>query len=303
MAKKVSTTKKKTTKKTATEKTALTVAGGNDLETIEASGLGDVALFDDSESWGAGFDLDENADLYKNDLLIPKVWLAQKMSKFLGGKENITPGDYVDSLTLRRVATCEEGLNFVVVKSFKKWQAFSFDEKGKKVYEKDYSATMTTKNADWKYEETVDGKDIVRSQVNSFIVLLERDLIANNPQGYCVDFTRSSRQGGRKLVTSLKTNTSKIFENGEKKFKLPASAFVYSMTAFEHEFDEGATFCKDITYKGLSNKAAVKMARDVYEFVKNNESEIEYDERDVLDENKAHVAPTHETTVTGTSDI
>lgn len=308
--KKKTSIKKPAKSKTATEEKGgtsgkeLTVKSKNELAEIEKGGLFDVATTGESEEWGAGFDFGENAELFKNDFLIPKIWLAQKMSDYLN--KEIEPGDFVNSLTLEKLAGPEDGVKFVVVKSFKRWQGFSLDEKGKKNYERDYSGIMTLENANWKYEDTIDGKKIVRSQVNSFIVLIEQDLIAGNPQAYCIDFTRSSRQGGRKLVTDLKNKTSKVFKNGDKSMKLPSPAFVYEVTATEETFDEGDAWCKDIKYISMSNKQAVEMAKEIYEFVKNNESEIEFDDRDVIADTQDSVeAEAHKVTdkVAGTSDI
>ena len=304
VTKKAASSKTDTEKKEGTSGKELTVKSKNELAEIENGGLFDVATTDTSEEWGAGFDFDENAELFKNDFLIPKIWLAQKMSEYLN--KEIVPGDFVNSLTLEKLAGPEEGVKFIVVKSFKRWQGFSLDEKGKKHYERDYSAIMTLKNANWLYEETIDGKKIVRSQVNSFIVLIEQDLIAGNPQAYCIDFTRSSRQGGRKLVTDLKNKTAKVFTINDKKVKLPSPAFVYQVTATEESFDDGDAWCKDIKYLSMSNKQSVEMAKEIYEFVKNNEDQIEFDDRDVIGDTQDSVeAEAHKVTdkVAGTSDI
>ena len=138
---------------------------------------------------------------------------------------------------------------------------------------------MTLKNANWKYEEEMGVNTLTRRQVICAIVMLERDIKAGNPQAYCLDFYGYSKAGGRKLVTNIKQATSKVIDG---QFRLPSTAFSFAVTAKEEANEKGKFFSKDITGVGYSNKEAVRMGKEMYEFVKNNEDTIEIDERDIL---------------------
>ena len=244
------------------------------------SALNDFLVPAGQQTSGAGADINE---LFKNDLLIPKIWLMQSESELIKEKKaGLKIGDFVSSLTDEKLAGPDEGLKFVVVKLFKKWQGFIVDRKGNKTFSKDHSGIMTLKNANWSYEEELGANTLTRRQVICAIVLLERDIIAQNQQPYCLDFYGYSKQGGRKLVSSVKSSTSKIIDG---KYQLPSYAFAYSLTAKEESNDKGTFLSKDITGIGYSSKEAVLMGRDVYEFVKNNEDQIEIDERDVVNNN------------------
>jgi len=278
------TTKKKTTGGTKKPSTEVTKKGDSPLAAL-GDGLLDVAIAEGGESWGAGSDLSDNSDLYQNDFLIPKIWQVQAMSEILKDKNSkARQGDFINSLTGDILSNSEEGLRFVVVSTFKKWQAFSLDDSNNKVFESDYGGIMTLENANWPYKEELDGKSISRRQVNSFIVLLEEDVKQRNPQPYCIDFAASSKKAGRILVTAVKNSTDKWYEGPNGPMKLPAAAFAYEVKGHIEKFEKGECYVKDIKGVGHSNKSAVEMAREMYDFVKQNEQAIRFDERDIVDE-------------------
>lgn len=211
----------------------------------------------------------------------------QALSEYLKTNKELNLGDFVSSLTGQLIGTPQDGIKFVVVSTCKKWQGFSVDSKGNREYERDYSGIMTTKNANWPYEEVIDGVNVVRRQVLSYYILLEQDFAAGTPQLYCLDFAGTSKPGGRQLVTSIRTNTSKTFDIKGKSMRLPSAAFVYKMTGHEESFAKGDAWVKDIELVGYSNKDVINRAKELSEFVKLNADRIEFDERDVISEAKS----------------
>ena len=278
--KKVTSTVKEKTKSSS----ALTVVEKANTEvaalTEEQKQLAELAVIDnDGEAWGAGADLDEQGAIYTNDYLLPKLWVMQALSEQLKVDKELEQGDIINSLTGEVVCLKGEELEFVVVRSYKRWQGFRILANGKKEYVKEFSGIMTLENANWPYEFTENGVNCRRRQVNSFIILLKKDILANNPQPYVIDFTSSSRQGGRKLITALKNLNNRDF--GGK--KLPSAAALFSVYTKIQDFADGSCYVKDINFKGYTNKQVLAMARTVYEDVKAHAGEIEFDDRDVLE--------------------
>ena len=258
----------------------------NELLALEEKELAELAILGEGEAWGAGADLEDNASLYKNDYLLPKIWVMQAMSEQLKVNKDLEQGDAINSLTGDLIAPQGEKLEFVVVRSFKRWQAFKLLASGKKEYFKEGSGVMTLENANWPYEFTHEGINCRRRQVNSFIVLLKKDIMANNPQPYVIDFTSSSRKGGRKLVTALKNLNAREI-NGQR---LPSAAACFSMVTVSHDFPDGSCHIKDINFESYTNKATLTMAKKVYQETKDHAGEIEFDDRDVLETEKADAA-------------
>ncbi len=250
--------------------------------------LTDIAITDDSESWGVEKDLVGNEEIFFNDLLIPKLWLMQGSSDMVKSRDHDhQAGDWTNSLTGEILGDPDTELKFVVLSMNKRWQAFFLEPDGKggvdKVYTKDYSAPVTLQNMNWKYSEVVDGKDLIRRQVLSFVVILERDILAKNPQPYALDFASTSKKGGRILYNDIKTFISKIHDLGGKPARLPCAAALYSLGTSEVTFDKGSAWVKNVKPLGYSSVDAVVLAREVYKFIAANDAVETHEEYEVVE--------------------
>ncbi len=268
--------KKKTAKK---ESKDLALKESKDLALKEA-GLTSAALaahanYDLDTFKDVGLDVDQNRDLFQNDILIPKIWLVQAMSELRKSKQ-AEEGDFADSQTGEVLAEEGDSLNVVILKTFKRWQTFKMvTEKGKTKKEFVSSEIMVLgKNEKLPYEETVDGEDLVRRQVISAYVLLERDVVNQLDKPYIIDFASSSKLAGRKMVSDINTLN---------KNNLPSFVGYFSLTSREENFNEGSAFVKDIKFGGYLPKALMPFLINSYKHLGTIENQIEIDDRDVID--------------------
>lgn len=265
--------KKKPSKKKTDESTAL-ILSGQDYSGLEA--------FKEFGNIGAGADIAENLALFDNDLLIPKLQLVHTMSEVFK-KGQAKYGEYINSITgqLLWKPDDEEGIHFLVIRSFKRWHTFEIviDRKTKKVTEEFLrSDIMSTKNIHWKYQDTEEGQDVVRKQVISAIVLLRDDLEKGLKKPYIVDFKSTSKMGGRRLVTDLKN----MSDAG-----LPSMCAWFELTATEESFAKGETYVKQVrAVEPNKNKVIVNLAVEAYKDNKAKEGEIVFDDRDLVTKDK-----------------
>jgi hypothetical protein len=275
MAKKATAAAEKVeTKKTAT--TALTVKEDKGLvaASLNSSSLAQYADFDKSAFDGVGLDVSENKEIFNNDILIPKIWLTQAMSDHRKSHD-IKEGTFVDSQNLD-VFTEPGGLiRFVVLKTFKRWHTFELIKKGNEIKKEFISSEIMVlgKNENLKYQETVEGKDIVRRQVISAYVLLERDAKAGVNKPYIIDFASSSKGAGRVMISDIATLNNA---------KLPALCGFFEMSAEEESFDDNVAWVKKIKFGGYTAKEAIPFLVECYKTLATIENQIIIDDRDVI---------------------
>jgi len=274
----MATSKKKAATKKAPAKKA--AAPKENLPALIDSGLNSAALaahanYDVTEFAGIALDVNENSELFQNDILIPKIWLIQSMSE-LRKQKKADEGQFVDSQTAELLADEGEELNFVVLKTFKRWHTFKMVD-GKKVF--DSSDIMVFgKNHNLPYEETVDGVDYKRRQVISAYVLIERDAVRGMNKPYIIDFASSSKYGGRKMISDIKT----LGNEG-----LPPFVAFFKMTSAEENFADGSAFVKDVNFGGYLPKASIPFLVKCRKDLDTMEDQIEIDDSDVIDANKS----------------
>lgn len=276
MAKKTtaSTDKKETTKAAATKEVATVPALAVQPAQLTSSAMAQFANYDMALFQDVGLDVSDNKELFSNDLLIPKVWLIQSMSEMRKQKK-AEEGQFVDSQTEEVLADIGGMLRFVVLKTFKRWHTFELKKVGKEIEKEFVSSEIMVfgKNHDLKYEETVDGKDLVRRQVISAYVLLEKDAVAGVNKPYIIDFASTSKHGGRVMVSDIATLNNR---------KLPAFAGFFEMTAIEESFTKGSAFVKKVKFGGFLPKEAMPFLVECYKGLVAIENQIEFDDRDVI---------------------
>lgn len=268
MAKKAAT--KTVEKKEVVTEKALSVTSAP----LTSSAMAQFANFDMALFQDVGLDVTDNKELFSNDMLIPKVWLIQSMSEMRKQKK-AEEGQFVDSQTEEVLADIGGVLKFVVLKTFKRWHTFELKKVGKEIEKEFVSSEIMIfgKNHNLKYEETVDGKDLVRRQVISAYVLLEKDAIQGINKPYIIDFASTSKYGGRVMVSDIATLNNR---------KLPAFAGFFEMSAIEESFSKGSAFVKKIKFGGFCPKEAMPFLVDCYKGLVAIEDQIEFDDRDVI---------------------
>lgn len=255
---------------------------------LTGASLAQYANYDLTQFKDVALDMVEQSGVFKNDILIPKVWLIQEMSE-LRKEGKAKAGEFVDSQSEEVLPLINGKLRFVVLKMFKRWHTFEIKtEKGKVKKEFISSEIMVFgKNHDLKYKETIEGKEIVRRQVISAYVLLERDFAAGINKPYVIDFASSSKHGGRILASDINTL------NGAN---LPSFVAFFEMESKEESFDENTAFVKSIKFGGYLSKDKMPFLLDCHKSIISIEDQIELDDRDVI-KGEGEASDTPETNV------
>ena len=277
-------TKKKPTKAVAKKEESL-IEGS-----LSSHSMAQLADYDGAALDGAALDITDDQDLFKNDIVIPKIWLIQAMSE-LRKQKKAEEGDYCDSRSEEVLLSneSEEALNFVVLKTIKRWQTFKMEGE-KKIFIS--SEVMTVENAKKEYKEVVDGEQIVRRQVISAYVLLGRDAQAGVVKPYIIDFAATSKGAGRDLVSDIKVlNTEKRDPKTREVVRrgLPSWVAWFKLGKEEDKIDKDEFFIKTVKFGGMLPQEMFPFLRDAYDEITSliESNAIEIDDRDVHDSAKA----------------
>lgn len=251
----------------------------NALATVEASALtsaamGEMAAYGSELFSDIKLDVSDNKELFSNDIIIPKIWLVQAISE-LRKQKKADEGDFVDSLTGEILSEVGTPLRFIVIKTFKRWQTFEVLPDGKRKFMSS-EIMVYGKNHDLKYDDVLEGKKIVRRQVISAYVLIERDAIKGINKPYIIDFASSSKYAGRILVSDIATLNSK---------GLPSFTGIFEMTSEEESFKDNQTaFVKKLKFFGFVPKTAIAYLKDVYTSIESIQDQIVIDDNDIISE-------------------
>jgi hypothetical protein len=271
----MATTKKSTAeKKTVETKSDVSTALTTTAAPLTSAAMAQFAKFDLTQFADVGLDVAENKELFSNDLLIPKVWLIQSMSE-LRKQEKAKEGQFVDSQNNEILVDRGGTLRFVVLKTFKRWHTFKLVKTKGDVKKEFLSSEIMVlgKNHDLKYEDTLDGQEIVRRQVISAYVLLEKDAINGVNKPYIIDFASTSKHAGRVMVSDISTLNNN---------KLPSFAGFFEMTAEEESFTGGDAYVKKIKFGGYLPEKAMPFLISCYKGLITIQDQIEIDDRDVM---------------------
>jgi hypothetical protein len=245
----------------------LTSSAMAELANYEVGMFNDIAL-----------DVADNKELFKNDLLIPKIWLVQSMSD-LRKEKKADEGDFVDSQTAEILAESGKSLRFIVLKTFKRWHTFEVTPTGKEFLSSEIM--VLGKNHDYKYEDTLEGKQITRRQVISAYVLIERDALMGINKPYIIDFASTSKYAGRILVSDIATLNNK---------GLPSFTGIFEMSAEEQDFDKGSAYVRKVKFFGFAPKTAMPYLIDCYKQLETIEDQIIFDDSDLVKKTTVDVA-------------
>lgn len=295
--------KKKATKK-VTKKAAKAVAVVEESMLVESSLSHSLAAVGDIDTKVLGnveLDVVDDMDLFKNDIVIPKIHLIQALSE-LRKQKKASEGDYVDSRSeqiLLAEDAEQEFLPIVVIKTFKRWQDFKMVG-DKKEFVK--SQIMTSENANLPYQETIEGEEITRRQVISCYVLLGDDAQKGIIKPYIIDFAGGAGKGaGRALVSDIKVlNTDKKDpRTGELIRKgMPSWVAWFKLGQYETTMNDNDFNAKSIEFGGMLPQSMwgfLKDANDEIKALMQNDA-VEIDDRDLHESAK-------EATSTASSDV
>jgi hypothetical protein len=175
-------------------------------EVIEAPQTG-VTL--GSEVWGA--------EPESEDILIPKILVMQKLSKFVDdgvAKES----DFVSSVDGQVLGTNDKPLHAMIFDTFKTWTVFRNGEFESII-------PLTHENAELPYESREGGDVVTRNKTYNFYVLPVTDEGASDVP-YVLSLSRSSSLAARKLLTMFarlrrmgKSSATKVIKFSTKKEK------------------------------------------------------------------------------------
>lgn len=258
------------TKEVSKELAVATVNPGQ----LTSASMAQFANYDMTAFNEVGLDINDNKELFSNDLLIPKVWLIQSMSD-LRKEDKAKEGQFVDSQTGEILADVGGMIRLIVIKTFKRWHTFELTRKGNDVKKEFLSSEIMVfgKNHDLKYEDTLDGKEIIRRQVISAYVLLEKDVAQGVNKPYIIDFASTSKHGGRVMVSDIATMNNR---------KLPSFAGFFEMTATEESFEKGEAYVKKMKFGGFVAEKAIPFLVECYKGLALVQDQIEIDDRDVI---------------------
>lgn len=180
-----------------------------EAEKNEVAVTATTALSTNVEAWGA--------EPESEDLLIPRILVMQKLSKFVDdgvAKE----GDFVSSVDGQVLGNNEKPLEVVVFQTFKTWTVFHDGEF-------QTIEPITTANADLPYEEMANGVRVTRNKTYNFYVLPVTDEGASDVP-FVMALSRSSSLTARKMLTLFarlrrmgKPSAAKVLKLSVKKEK------------------------------------------------------------------------------------
>lgn len=144
-----------------------------------------------SMGMGAGDNVDND------DIIVPKIQLTQQLSQAVKDKL-AEAGQFINSVEKNVLAEEGQGLDIIVMQSYKVWRVFQIGKGNKKEYLEtiDYAG-----NEHLAIDETVDGTTIHRDKVLGFYVLLVDEIKEGMAFPYIIDFARSSARAGKQLQT------------------------------------------------------------------------------------------------------
>ena len=281
--------KKKTAKKvskavTVKSEDAFALVDGN----LNGSALDALANYDDSNFENVALDIVEQSEVFKNDIVIPKIWLMQTMSELAKDRNNdIGAGDYVNSRSEEILLSIddENPLAIIVLKTFKRWQTFKVVGDKKEFVSSE--VMVFGKNHDYKYEFSEEGNSFTRRQVISAYVLLGKDVQKGINKPYIIDFASTSKGGGRDLVSDIKIiNTDKKHPKTGALIRKGKPSYVawFKLGKFE-EKKEHDYFVKTIKFGNLLPEDVMAFLKDCYDEITSliDSNAIEIDDRDVHD--------------------
>jgi hypothetical protein len=220
-----------------------------------------------------GYDDEVSAE----DILIPKVLIAQKMSKITDDRDaGVAAGDLYKSLDKKLLAKHGDKLTFMPLTFNKTWALFDVSE-GNPQYRGYEPVTPENEHLPWDYEE--DGKKMRRDKTYNFFVLLRDEVLASqeamaagdlsveNVLFPCVvPFTRTSSGTGKQLATHFLQS---------RMVKKPAALAVFEMSTERKENDKGAFYVSQLHYREQTEPELLMACKTWYDEIRAKKVKID----------------------------
>ena len=187
----------------------------------------------------------------QTDMIIPRLMLMQALSDFVS-KGSATPGDIVESINGEVVAKKTQPLEVIAIVTHKEWWKFEMVQNKWEFRER---VPYGPHNADWKYEETVNGTNWRNDAALNFFVILPNRL---DGLPHLLTFRRSNYYAGKKLSTHFQISAMK---------KMPPAASVFTLQSQSTTVDKNTFWTFDIKKSRESTKQELATAYEWYQML------------------------------------
>lgn len=199
-------------------------------------------------TWGAAEQLEQT------DLLVPKIWQMQAMSKLVADGA-ARPGDFVDSLTGELLKKKEEVLSVIVWGSYKQMLISKLSAQNK--WELERVEQITHENAAHyalvPFTEEVEGVKYKNALQYNYMCLVEGRL---NYLPYILSLTSTKTRAARKWNTML----SKLAQ-----LKRPSAAVVFDLRSVQEQNEQGHWYGLDVAQGRDCTAAEIEIAHQWYQ--------------------------------------
>ena len=173
-----------------------------------------------SGAWGS-----ENIEA--KDILIPRIFVAQKMSEVCDSEE-VKPGEFYRSTDHEVLGGSKKPVELLVLSFFKTW---TIEQKKGDRYEFEAIRPYVPADASLPWDFSEDGITKRRNETFNFYVLLISDIKANQPLPFVISFRRTSVMCAKQIVSYILSM---------KQFNSPACTHVLELTTHLKENDLGS---------------------------------------------------------------
>lgn len=161
------------------------------------------------------------------DVLIPKIFLAQKMSKAVDA-EKVKPGQFYRSTSLDVIGDGKTPVEMLILSQFKTWTVEK--KKGERYeYEKILPYTPADANLPWDFTE--DGETKRRNETFNYYVINVKDIAEGAVLPAVISFRRTQISCAKSIASYLMLM---------KNYKSPACTYVMEFTSTLKENDFGS---------------------------------------------------------------
>lgn len=171
-------------------------------------------------SWG-------NENIEAKDVLIPRIFVAQKMSEVCDSEE-VKPGEFYRSTNHEVIGGAKKAAELLVLSSFKTW---TIEQKKGERYEFETIKPYFPQDANLPWDFTEDGITKRRNETFNFYVIVVSDIASGEVLPSVLSFRRTQ-------VICAKQITSYMMHM--KQFKAPACSYVLEFTTALKENDLGS---------------------------------------------------------------
>lgn len=201
------------------------------------------------------------------DIEIPRIGVAQPMSKMVSQEEKASAGDIINHTEQTVIAGKGESVKFIPLFSTKKWRV---EERVGNSYEFKGFEPYTPDNANAPFEFERDGTMWKRDLILGFYILLVSDLESDGfAIPHMIQFTRTSMKAGKMIVSGMAL---------DKMRGKPSASTIYEVRSTKKSNDFGTWYTPDVSKVGPTPEQYLTVAEGWYNNLKPNLANIKVDE-------------------------